>query len=236
MHPRARDLTGLRVGYLTGVRYAGSDGRNSLWEFRCDCGNVVTVPASEMTKQLKRGIRASCGCMRRRSIGESSTKHGMSGHPAYWVWRSMRDRCRLPTHQAWKNYGGRGISVCARWEASFENFWEDMGSTYGSVESPSLERVDNNGDYEPANCKWIPKSQQTKNRRDSLFLDTPKGRMSLRDASRTFGIGVTTLDYRLKHGVPADQILMPPNVSNRFSTSSTAEPSTASPCSGKMDP
>lgn len=199
MHHRARDLTGQKLGYLTATRYAGAPtGRRSMWEVKCQCGKVKLMEASEFCKQQKRGILASCGCMKRASIGQRNTKHGMSAHPAYAVWRSMLDRCALPTHQAYHNYGARGIVVCKRWRESFDNFWADMGPAY--QHGLTLERRNNNRGYSPANCKWATRRRQANNRRTSALLDTPAGRITVSQAARRYGLGRSTLAYRLAAG------------------------------------
>jgi len=198
MHHRAKDITGLTAGYLTAMRYIGSDGRRSLWEVKCRCGKLLTMAASDLGKLVKNDNRSSCGCMRKATISERNTKHGMSAHPAYWVWRSMNDRCRLPSHHAWANYGGRGIKVCATWQTSFDVFWADMGPTYST--GLTLERVKNNCGYSPTNCVWATCKVQNANRRDNRKLNTPKGRMILAEAARQFGVKYTTLLWRLDNG------------------------------------
>lgn len=198
MHHRARDITGLRVGYLTAVAYAGSDGKKSLWKVRCDCGEEIMLAATELQKMKTRGVRASCGCRKNQTISERLRTHGMSRHPAFSVWRSMIDRCRLQSHQAWHNYGGRGISVCERWQESFENFWEDMGSTY--QRGLQIERMDNDGNYELRNCRWATRGDQARNRRSNVMLETPLGFMTLADAACCFGVKKTTLRWRLRNG------------------------------------
>lgn len=216
MHHRAKDITGLTVGYLTAVRYAGSDGAKSLWEALCHCGKTVIMPASEMKKQKARGIVASCGCMRKQTIGRRNTKHGMSAHPAYGVWRSMVDRCSLPSHQAWKNYGGRGILVCESW-LMFENFWADMGPTYRV--GYSLDRRDNSAGYNPLNCAWRTSRHQANNKRSNVVLNTPNGRMTLSEAAAFYQVGRSTLEYRLSHGWTLEQALtVSPDFTNRKST------------------
>jgi hypothetical protein len=125
-------------------------------------------------------------------MGKGET-HGMSRHPAYAVWRSMKNRCELDTHHAWHNYGGRGITVCGRWHL-FKNFWADMGETYKP--GLSLERTDNNLGYCPQNCQWVTPRQQARNTRSNRMIKTPQGEMLLIEASELSGIGMTTLLYR----------------------------------------
>ena len=217
MHHRAKDITGLRVGFLTAMKYHGSDGKKSLWEMLCDCGKTVVQNASEMQKQKKRGITASCGCMRRSTIGQKNTSHGMSHHPGYSVWRAMLDRCGLSTHHAFYNYGARGITVCEKWQQGFDAFWQDMGPSY--TRGLTLERLDNNAGYYPGNCAWRTRKQQSNNQRRNRVLDTPSGQMTLSQASEEFGIGKTTLTYRLDQGWPLLAALMTaPKAGNRKST------------------
>jgi hypothetical protein len=214
MHHRAKDLTGLTVGYLTVTQYQGSNGKKSLWAARCSCGRTVVLPGTELVKQEKRGIEASCGCMRRATIGRKRTTHGMSKHPAFAVWRSMLDRCRLPSHAAWKNYGARGITVCDSWRGSFAAFWADMGPTYR--QGLTLERENNTLGYSPENCAWRTPKVQANNTRRSHWLDTPAGRMTAAQAAEHYRVKYTTLLYRLSAGWPINRALS--------TTSSTAAP------------
>lgn len=212
MHHRAKDITGLRSGCLEAVKYVGSDGKKSLWEIRCDCGAVKVMPATEIIK----GNQTSCGCRRYITISEKQTKHGMSRHPAYAVWRSMVDRCRLPTHQAWARYGARGITVCDEWQ-SFEKFWQDMGSSY--VPGLTLERRDNMGGYSAENCVWDTHKAQAGNTRKTRIINTPWGRMNTTEAARRAGIGATTLLFRIQRGWPEERWFIRPAARKRRSTS-----------------
>jgi len=209
MHHRAKDLTGLRSHSLTALKYLGSDGRKSIWTVHCDCGTEKAMTAVEFLK----GREKSCGCQRYARMHRT---HGMSRHPAYAVWRSMRDRCQLPTHQAWKNYGRRGITVCPEWDASFKAFWRDMGPTYQS--GLTIERVDNNAGYSAANCIWATYKTQARNTRRSRRIATPWGEMTVTEASERSGIGVTTLLYRIDHDGNPYSIFSTPDTTTDLSS------------------
>lgn len=210
-----RDLTGRTFGYLTMLRpseVSAGHGKRALWVARCECGEELVVPTDGFRSNRKPSP-TSCGCMTKELRAASRRTHGMSGHKAFAVWRSMVDRCTLPSHHAWKNYGGRGISVCEPWLTSFAAFWADMGPSY----SPglTLDRERNNEGYSPQNCRWVDRKTQARNTRYNRMIDTPAGHMLVVEASELSGIGATTLLYRLQAGWSADQLFLPPSPSNR---------------------
>ena len=155
------DLTGRVFDRLTVLRRNGSNNQNGAkWECLCICGNKKTVNSST----LKQGTTKSCGCFAREKSIERFTTHGMSRRARqYGCWDSMKVRCTNPNNNAYKYYGGRGIKVCDRWLNSFENFWEDMKEGYR--DDLTLDRIDNDGNYEPRNCKWSTRLEQIHNRR-----------------------------------------------------------------------
>jgi len=149
------DLTGNKYGRLVVLSRSGKNKHGqSLWLCRCDCGKEKVISSVS----LKGGRSNSCGCLQK----ESRIKHGKHKTPTYNSWDSMIQRCENPKTPKYTLYGGRGIKVCDSWH-EFKNFFEDMGERPST--EYSLERVDNNGNYEPGNCKWATQIEQCRNRR-----------------------------------------------------------------------
>jgi hypothetical protein len=151
------DLTGEKFGRLTVLAWHPSGIWRSrsqpMWLCRCRCGIERVV----LGHHLRAGKTRSCGCFAR----ERSTTHGLSRTHVYRVWQGMKERCLNRRHRSYFNYGGRGIKVCERW-LIFENFYADMGDPPPGL---SLDRINNNGNYEPNNCRWATQAQQLANRR-----------------------------------------------------------------------
>jgi hypothetical protein len=179
---RSLDLTGRRFGRLVVESRVGSRRGNGwtlpLWSCRCDCGTGKPVTSTA----LLGGGTLSCGCLNRQRASETITARNrqhrgqhVPRHPAkslYDTWRMMLQRCFNPKHSGYARYGGRGITVCERWRNDRSAFVSDMGPK----PSPeySLDRIDNNGNYEPGNCRWATLSQQRSNQRPGRRIRTPR--------------------------------------------------------------
>lgn len=165
---RRMDITGQRFGRFIVVSFAVIKGGKSHWLCRCDCGIEKIVSGWNLKHPSSSHRTQSCGCLRRESVAKSRRKHGEAGVSAeYRTWVSLRGRCNCPTNKKYNDYGGRGIKALY---PSFEAFLEDMGRR----PSPghSIDRRDNDGNYEPGNCRWATKKEQARNQRPKRLART----------------------------------------------------------------
>lgn len=197
------DLTGQRFGRLLVVADAGRKDRKVMWLCRCDCGTETTV----RSYYLRSGHTTSCGCYGRERVIEASSKHGQSKSRLYKTWRSMVRRATEPTYPDYPSYGGRGIGICDEWR-SFEVFARDMGPTYR--EGLTLDRIDNDGNYEPSNCRWATAIEQARNKRSNRLLTFNGKTMPMSAWAERTGISRNAIQSRIDSGWPVGRALTQP--------------------------
>lgn len=203
------DLTGQQFGLWTVICKAEPPEKNrqpyqQWWLCRCACGKEAVRKGAQLRYAQKKGVLQSCNSC---AATISQTHHGLSKTPEYKIWHGMRQRCNNPSHYAYKDYGGRGITVCERWE-TFENFYEDMG-TRPNPQS-SLDRIDNNKGYSKDNCRWADSFTQNRNRRDQNLLTIDGVTKNVNTWAHENGISFTLIKIRMQRGMTGRDLIAPP--------------------------
>lgn len=187
-------MTGKRYHSLVAIKPVGAikNQKHISWLFKCDCGKEKVINGADVRK----GHNKACGCKRHNT----QIKHGHARRTgksrAYTAWKNMRARCFVKSNKQYKDYGGRGITICKRWH-KFESFLGDMGERPSNL---TLERIDNNGNYEPKNCRWATRLEQSKNTRKNVFVLHKGSRKHLAEWSRVTGIDHRILSRETKCG------------------------------------
>lgn len=195
---RRIDIVGKRFGLLVVQSYSHTKKNEAYWICNCDCGNRRVA----LGKVLKKGLIYSCSCVR-----ADPNKNLIKRHPqskTYKTWTQMKARCYNSKTDGYKNYGGRGISVCERWRQSFKDFLADMGL---KPDGKSLDRIDNNGNYCKENCRWATKKEQQNNLRKSVFIEAFGKRQTMAQWADETGISVNKIRSRVRSGWAPNDIL-----------------------------
>lgn len=200
------DITNQKFGRLTAIKKVGI----ASWEFKCDCGNIIVMPYS-MLKEKK-----SCGCMRdesKKAFAKLATTHGDSGTVLYSRYCAIKQRCYNPNSAGYHRYGGRGIKMCEEWKNSYESFrdW-----AYQNGYNPKLgrfdctiDRINNNGDYSPENCRFVTQQEQMINQERTVVVCYKGKKYSSCGFSKAFGITSPSFAYkRFKSGMSPEDVLL----------------------------
>lgn len=194
------DLLNQRYGKLTVIEFIRKEGRYVYWKCKCDCGNYKIVKGED----LRRKHTLSCGCLKHKS--PPNTTHNMSKTRLYIIWQDMKKRCSNPNLYEYKNYGGRGITVCHEWKSSFIDF-RDWALENGYRDDLTIDRIDVNGNYEPDNCRWITKKEQNYNRRNNRIFEYNGKRQTVTQWAEEYSISLSKIYYRLKLGWSFEKII-----------------------------
>lgn len=191
---KKKDLTSKRFGYLTAL-YPDTNKTNkrSKWICRCDCGNITSVATCDLTS----GHTQSCGC---KKFESRNATHGKSKTPLYSVWCDMKKRCYNQNEYSYPHYGGRGIVVCNEWLNDFAAF-ELWAVNNGYSESLTIDRINNDKNYCPENCRWVTHDKQQRNRSNNIFVVYAGKKITLSELSRITGISYAVLWYRKSKAV-----------------------------------
>lgn len=206
---RKTDITGYRFGRLVILREdVGNTKSGRHWMCQCDCGRTSVAS----TENLNRGHTRSCGCL----WSETLTTHGKSTTPEYVAWANMIQRCNNPANPNFKYYGDRGVTVCAPWVDSFDNFYADMGERPGT--DHSIERRDVNGNYEPDNCYWATPLVQANNKRSNVRQELGNVSLTIAQLSNQSEVDYQTIRERLKRGIPVEEAIQSARLNGHYFT------------------
>jgi hypothetical protein len=188
---------GDRFGYLEIIGDAPSrNGRRKVVLVRCKCG----VEFETLAQNIRTGKSRSCGCRKIELLKKRHTKHGMSKTSEYYTWAAMKDRCFNVRNKKYADYGGRGITVCAEWTGSdgFRSFLFSVGRKPGK--SYELDRIENNGNYEPGNVRWAKRADQNRNTRRNRLVEHAGRTWCVVELAERYGLNRSTLTKRLNSG------------------------------------
>lgn len=189
------DITGQKFGRLYVIeRDKIKKGRRTgaFWKCRCDCGNIVTVYGYD----IRQGSVRSCGCLHHDQLVNRLRSHGMTGTRLYRIWQAMIKRCNSPNYERYKDYGGRGITVCEEWHHDFQSFY-DWAMSHGYKDDLTIDRIDVNGNYCPENCRWATYKVQGGNTRRIHHMTYKGETHSMIEWSKIKGIKYSTLAARI---------------------------------------
>ena len=198
MAGKKQDLSGKQFGKLTVVSIAerkrDRGGASRIWwKCKCECGNECVIRASALTK--KTGFQQSCGCLRHKG----NPKHGLYHTRLHKIWSNMKTRCLNPNSPRYKDYGGRGITICEEWQEDFISFYS-WAIEHGYREDLTIDRINNDGNYEPSNCRWADSFMQRRNRKDTHLISYNGETLTAKEWSKKIGGNDHLVGYRLRAG------------------------------------
>jgi hypothetical protein len=197
------DLVGRRFGKLLVLSLSAERKNGLCWNCICDCGN----PTVNNGNSLKNGNTKSCGCGKSEATARRNFKHGQADTRLHTIWKAIKQRILNPRDQNYSVYGGRGITLYTAWVYSFVSFRDYVMSLPKSDLGLTLDRINNNGNYEPGNLRWATQKEQCRNNSRNRYIDTPQGKMLISDAAEIAGITRGAMHGRVKRKWAVENIL-----------------------------
>lgn len=194
-----KDVAGQRFGRLIALQDVGvKKDRHHIWRCICDCGAITEVAINQLTM----GKTQSCGCLQRETASIKNTTHGMRRHyekpRLYRIWLSMKDRCYNSNNKCFNSYGGRGITVCDEWKNDYIAFYE-WAMKNGYADTLSIDRINNDGNYEPENCRWATSAEQSRNTSRNRIYQIDGEKLCRADVSKKYGVSISAILWRTEH-------------------------------------
>lgn len=193
------DITGERYGRLVVIERSGAMNGHVAWKCQCDCGKEHIARSGD----LRQGRQISCGCIKKEGLHKT---HGKSSSRLYRIWQNMKSRCTNDGIEAYKDYGGRGITICDEWKNDFQAF-HDWAMANGYSDELSIDRISVNGNYEPSNCRWATRKEQANNKNDNNKITLKGETHTLAEWSVITGIKRATIKSRLDAGMDVEKAL-----------------------------
>lgn len=206
------DLTGHKINMLYVKAFSGirDQKRGKIYECICDCGNHIDVPTAYLRKN-----KFSCGCTRktRKDKGVRKAKIKRNGTRLYRIWKNMRRRCNNKNSEAYKNYGGRGVKVCAEWDDYL--VFKEWALSHGYSDDLTIDRIDNNKGYEPINCRWVSRKIQSNNQRSNIKITYKDVTMNAAQWADYLGLTRSCIYHRIDRGWSDKEIVETPMYEKR---------------------
>ena len=199
------DITNQKFNMLTVLEKSGHKNNRIIWKCQCDCGKIIY----ENAIYLKNGRRKSCGCLNRQRLIQIATKHNLSKTRVYKCWIAIKKRCFNSNCDIYPLYGGRGITMCDEWKNDFLSFY-NWSMQNGYKDTLTIDRIDNNGNYEPSNCRWTNWITQNNNRRNNHLITYNDKTLSLSQWAKEYDINLSTFTNRIRRGWSIEKALTTP--------------------------
>lgn len=202
---KALDLVGKKFNRLLVLKKAFRKNQKVMWECKCDCGNITYVNTFYLTGNKVR----SCGCLHKEQLIERNTTHNQRHTKLYETWKKMKDRCANPNATQYNNYGGRGITVCDEWKNDFQPFY-NWAMDNGYQEGLTIDRIDNDGNYCPQNCRWISLKEQQRNKSSNRVIFYKGEKHCLSEWCELLNLKYSTISGRLRKNWSIEQAFETP--------------------------